>query len=140
LTPSPSISDCRPYLPPEWAPQSAVLLTWPHDKTEWASDLATAEQVFIEITRVIAEVEKLIIVCFDQNHVAHIKACLLEAGLKLNQLHFAVAESNDSWARDHGPLTVLCQNEPLLLDFRFNGWGNKFTSDLDDKINRTLST
>ncbi|MFV1993031.1 MAG: agmatine/peptidylarginine deiminase, partial [Acidiferrobacterales bacterium] len=29
--------------------------------------------------------------------------------------------------------------EPLLLDFQFNGWGNKFSSELDNKINRTLS-
>ncbi len=139
MTLSPSIPDCRPYLPPEWAPQSAVLLTWPHHKTDWAPDLAAAEQVFIEIARAIARVEKLIIVCFNQNHMAHIKTCILEAGLLVNQLRFVVAESNDSWARDHGPLTVLCQNEPLLLDFQFNGWGNKFSSDLDNEINRTLS-
>lgn len=132
-------ADCRPYLPPEWAQQSAVLLTWPHNKTDWAPDLAAAEKVFIEITRAIIEAEKLIITCIDQAHMDHIKAGLLATGISPNQLHFVVAESNDSWARDHGPITVLCQNEPLLLDFQFNGWGNKFPGDLDDKINRTLS-
>ncbi|MFV1992907.1 MAG: agmatine deiminase family protein, partial [Acidiferrobacterales bacterium] len=127
MTASPSIPDCRPYLPPEWAPQSAVLLTWPHHKTDWAPALATVEQVFIEIAQAITEAEKLIIVCFDQTHMAHIKALLLAAGISPNQLCFVIAESNDSWARDHGPITVLCQNEPLLLDFQFNGWGNKFS-------------
>jgi agmatine/peptidylarginine deiminase len=27
------------YLPPEWAPQAAVLLTWPHAHGDWADTL-----------------------------------------------------------------------------------------------------
>jgi len=49
---------------------------------------------------------------------------------------------NDTWARDHGFITVdeTCEaaTRRLLLDFCFNGWGEKFAADLDNQINRRL--
>jgi agmatine/peptidylarginine deiminase len=53
---------------------------------------------------------------------------------------FALQPSNDSWARDHGPITVLEQNQPRLLDFQFNGWGGKYPHDLDNRITTGLHT
>jgi agmatine/peptidylarginine deiminase len=51
---------------------------------------------------------------------------------------------NDTWARDHGFITVeetdsrRTQKDLLLLDFKFNGWGEKFEAALDNQINRHL--
>jgi len=115
------------------------MLTWPHPRTDWAPILDAAEQVFCKIAHAVTQTEQCLIVCHDANHVAHVHSCLNKANVRPEKVALVIAESNDSWARDHGPITVLCRNEPLLLDFRFNGWGNKFPSDLDNKINRTLS-
>ena len=50
--------------------------------------------------------------------------------------------SDDTWARDHGFITLMPCNgekaEPLLLDFCFNGWGEKFPASQDNAINRRL--
>ena len=47
--------------------------------------------------------------------------------------------SNDTWARDHGFITLVDdEGHARLLDFRFNGWGEKFLADLDNAINRRL--
>ena len=46
--------------------------------------------------------------------------------------------SNDAWARDHGPITVLKNGRRTLLDFVFNGWGDKYPNDLDDQITHGL--
>ena len=49
--------------------------------------------------------------------------------------------TNDTWARDHGFITLVGDGgacEPLLLDFCFNGWGEKFPAELDNAINRRL--
>ena len=47
--------------------------------------------------------------------------------------------SNDTWARDHGFITLVDdEGHARLLDFRFNGWGEKFPADLDNAINRRL--
>jgi agmatine/peptidylarginine deiminase len=45
---------------------------------------------------------------------------------------------NDTWARDHGFITVEENGTNVLLDFRFNGWGEKFEAELDNQINRHL--
>ena len=47
--------------------------------------------------------------------------------------------SNDTWARDHAFITLTDDSgQALLLDFKFNGWGEKFPADLDNAINRRL--
>ena len=47
--------------------------------------------------------------------------------------------TNDTWARDHGFISLVDdQGHRRLLDFCFNGWGEKFPADLDNAINRQL--
>ncbi len=129
---------CRQYLPPEWAPQSGVMLTWPHAHGDWATCLATVEPVFVAIARAVSRRERALIGCYDGAHRAHVAALLRAAGVALTRVVLRVAASNDTWARDHGPITVLCRNEPTLLDFGFNGWGGKYPYELDDAITRRL--
>lgn len=47
--------------------------------------------------------------------------------------------TNDVWARDFGPLTI-CDGlgNRVVLDFTFNGWGNKYPAELDNAITRQL--
>ena len=47
--------------------------------------------------------------------------------------------SNDTWARDHGFITLVDdEGHARLLDYCFNGWGEKFPAELDNAINRRL--
>ncbi|MEK7696915.1 MAG: agmatine deiminase family protein, partial [Pseudomonadota bacterium] len=129
---------CRTYLPPEWAPQSGVMLTWPHEHSDWAPILGEVEPVFAEIARQVARFEKVLVVCHDDRHRAHVAKRLTAAGVAANRIVLGIAPSNDTWARDHGPIAVQCQDELTLLDFGFNGWGGKYAHDLDDGITRAL--
>jgi agmatine deiminase len=45
---------------------------------------------------------------------------------------------NDTWFRDFGPITVIEDNQPLLLDFQFNGWGNRYDASLDNLVTQRL--
>lgn len=130
--------DCRPYLPPEWAPQSGVMLTWPHPGGDWAQRLADVEHVFATIAREIVRRERVLIACYDPAHGAHVEAMLGAAEVDTARVILKIAPSNDTWARDHGPITVLCRGQPVLLDFGFNGWGGKYPHDLDNRITRRL--
>ena len=129
---------CRSYLPPEWAPQSGVMLTWPHTHGDWAGRLASVETVFVAIAQAVSRRERVVISCYDNAHREHVENRLRAAGVELTRIVLRVVASNDTWARDHGPITVLCQNEPTLLDFGFNGWGGKYPHELDDIITRRL--
>lgn len=132
-------TDCLPYLPPEWAPQSGIMLTWPHAHSDWAAILDQVEPVFAEIGQQVSLYEILLVVCYDAAHQQHVSDLLQRAGADMTQVRLVIARSDDTWARDHGPLAVVCNNETMLLDFRFNGWGKKHRADLDDALNRELS-
>ncbi|MDL2255375.1 agmatine deiminase family protein, partial [Parabacteroides sp. OttesenSCG-928-K15] len=55
--------------PPEWAVQSGVQLTWPHEDTDWAPILEEVIPCFVAIAREILKREKLLIVCRDESLV-----------------------------------------------------------------------
>jgi agmatine/peptidylarginine deiminase len=126
-------ASAKTFLPAEWYPQSGVMLTWPHAQTDWSEMLDEVEESFINIANEIARREALLIVCRDVNEL---KEKL--ADINLANVHLYEVPSNDTWARDHGPITVLRDGAPILLDFRFNGWGQKFPSNHDNQITRRL--
>ena len=126
---------------PEWAEQDAVMLTWPHIDTDWADNLARVEPVYVELAKQITHKQQLVIVAHSEALKISITALLKNAAIDLSRVHFVVTPTNDTWARDHGPLTCASINNPLelnVVDFTFNGWGNKFESALDNQINKSL--
>jgi len=129
---------CRQFLPPEWAPQSAVQLTWPHAASDWAPILNDVEPVFVAIAAAVARFEPVVIACHDAAVRAHVADLLRAARVAETRTRLYIAPANDTWARDHGPITVLCRDEATLLDFGFNGWGGKYPHALDDRITRVL--
>ena len=111
-------------LPAEWEPQEGVQLTWPHKDTDWAPMLSEIITVYHQIAREIAKRERLIIVApkDEAREMLHI-----------------TCPTNDTWARDHGFISLIDdKGHRRLLDFCFNGWGEKFPADLDNAINRRL--
>jgi agmatine deiminase len=114
------------------------MLTWPHIHGDWAMRLKQVEPVFVEIAKQVCLREKVLIACYDRSHGKQVGKQLAEAGVDMNQVILRAVPSNDTWARDHGPLTVMCAQEALLLDFGFNGWGGKYGFDLDNQITRRL--
>ena len=131
------------FLPAEWSPQSGVMLTWPHKKSDWGPILNDVEPVFIEIARQISLREKLLIVCFDHLHLDQVNALLKnklrKERIETSRIKLAICQSNDSWTRDHAPICAYQEDKPLLLDFKFNGWGKKYDYDLDNRISENLS-
>ena len=121
------------FLPPEWYPQSGVMLTWPHKNTDWIDLLDEVENCYILIANEILKQEKLLVVSPDPAGVAS----KLDQSLKHN-LILAQLDSNDTWARDHGAITVIAEGKPILCDFQFNGWGLKFPAYLDNQLTSQL--
>ena len=122
-------------LPAEWEEQDGVLMAWPHEGTEWVN-LQAVQNVTVDIAREIVSFERLLLVAPD---VEEAERSLANGGVPLDRVHLFEIETNDTWARDFGPVTVLDGDTPVLLDFGFNGWGLKFRSDLDNQITRGLA-
>lgn len=120
------------FLPSEWEEQSAIQLTWPHAGTDWAYMLEEVTECFKQLAKEIAKRQPLIIVTPEPEAVKE------QLG-DVSNITFFTCPTNDTWARDHAFITQLSAQGPQLLDFRFNGWGQKFASNLDNQICRRMA-
>lgn len=128
------MSDRATRLPAEWEPHGAVMLSWPHKDTDWAPVLDEAIDCFVEIAKAIAREETLIVVAPDVEEPRRVLDCE-----KLpNRILYLTVPTNDTWARDFGPITVERDGNPVICDFKFNGWGLKFPADKDNLITRAM--
>lgn len=119
-------------LPAEWEKQSYIQLTWPHAETDWADMLEEVEDCFYHLAENIATRQPLLLIApgFPQR---------LQDAPFIQNITFVPCQTNDTWARDHGFITLLnAEKKACLLDFQFNGWGMKFASAHDNQINKQL--
>ncbi len=123
------------FLPAEWHRQQFIQLTWPHEKSDWAYMLQEVEECFLQLAKAISIRERLLVVAPDTEKVKHL---LEREKVNVSNIRFFQCETNDTWARDHGFITLLGDNVPHYLDFEFNGWGRKFPAELDNAINSKL--
>ena len=133
-------------LPAEWEPQDFVLRTWPNETTDWAPYLEEIRQTVAEMVRAIARHEEVMLLSMFKTDVP-------DELREMPNVYVAELPNNDTWARDFGPI-VLKSTQPvdssaegdgttddeeqekdfLWLDFRFNGWGEKFQAAWDNMI------
>lgn len=121
-------------LPAEWTQQSGVQLTWPHAGTDWDYVLDEVRHCFLQIAEQIAARELLLVVTPEPEQVKR----QLEHRVNMDNVRLVECASNDTWARDHGAITLNGVQGNQLLDFTFNGWGLKFAADKDNLITRQL--
>ncbi len=118
-------------LPAEWEKQSFLQFTFPHANSDWAYLLDEATTCFVEIITAAARYQPVLVVCDDANRV---RSFFVNA----KNILFTEAPSNDTWARDHGGITVFKNGNAVVQDYVFNGWGKKFEAGLDNQITPSL--
>ncbi len=114
------------------------MLTWPHAHSDWKPWLGIVEPVFMAIATEISHRECVLISCWDRDHREAVSGRLRANGANMSRVILAICPSNDTWARDHGPIAVLESGQPLLWDFQFDGWGGKYDARLDNQITARL--
>jgi Peptidylarginine deiminase and related enzymes len=119
----------RILFPAEWHPQSGVQITWPHIHTDWVDILEEVTDCYVSFSKEILKREKLLIVSSEAERVVP-----YFSKEEQKNLICVEARSNDTWARDHGPISLYIDDKPTLLDFGFNAWGLKFAANHDNRI------
>ena len=132
------------YLPSEWQQQVAVQLTWPHANTDWAPSLEDIVRLEVRMADEITKRENLIIATPEKEALKELLSTQLTEQ-QLSRVRIVEMPTDDTWARDHGAITLLPRTEnekrprkTILLDFCFNGWGKKFPAENDNHISWNL--
>ena len=120
--------------PAEWEPQSAVLLAWPHEGTDWAPRLEGVERTYVALVAAITRFQPALVCVADAELRARASALLEVAGVDLSRVRFFQVPYDDTWLRDSGPITLREGDGFRLLDFHFTAWGGKFEAGLDDQL------
>ena len=124
-------------LPAEWEPQDAIQLTWPHKGTDWLPLLAAVIPVYERLVQLLVR-KGHVIIGAPAAEVDALQRRFAKLAIPSDKLHIYPVASDDTWARDHGPITVETANGLCLLDYQFTGWGNKYPCEQDNKITSRL--
>jgi len=118
-------------MPAEWEKQRVVLISFPHEETDWADDLEASLSPFIRIAQAIAYGQAVYIICKEKKKISNMFC-------STHNMSFIEIPTNDTWIRDYGYISIKENNEVKLLDFTFDGWGGKFEASLDNSVNNSL--
>jgi agmatine deiminase len=120
-------------VPAEWAAHELTLMAWPTRLELWGDALDSAKYEYAAVARAVAGFEPVLMVAPPGAGAEVRDAC----GEAVEVLEIAI---DDSWMRDSGPVIVTAVGGGRAgVDFRFNGWGEKFVPyDRDDAMNLAL--
>ncbi len=104
-------------MPAEWEPQAAVWLQWPQP---WEGTQVQA--AFEDIIEVITEYEDVHLVVNDESDRQRAEQAL--SGAHASRLILHVIPTGSSWMRDNGPRYVEVDDQLVIQNWGFNGWGS----------------
>lgn len=110
-------------------------MAWPHERTPWRPFLDQACQTVAQVIAAVSHHARVLLVTEQE---AHARSYLQATSVVMERVVFIPLASNDTWARDFGPISVFEEGRPLLLDFQFNGWGGKYPFTLDNALSARL--
>jgi agmatine deiminase len=131
-------------MPAEWEPHAGTWLAWPHNLDTWPGKFAPVPAIYVEMVRALQEREQVNICINDAEAAARVQQLLVTAGVNLRNVTLHEIPTNDTWARDHGPIFVKRRREGqvelAVTDWIFNSWGEKYGPwDLDDIVPQQIA-
>jgi len=125
--------------PPEWVPHQASWFSWPRpEQVAFPSKYHTVPENLAAVFRHIAPRERVEILVPNANYERIVKEQLRQHGCPLANIFFHYIRTDDCWCRDHGPAFIACpggsnrKHRLAVVDWKFNAWGGKYPSYLDD--------
>ncbi len=110
------------YIPPEWAPQSALWVGWPVSRKEWGEAFDGARAEIADFVRHALGFVPIRLACGSEEAEQSARAMLGEPA----DLTYARIAAGDIWLRDTGPVMGVQGGACAALCFGFNGWGGKY--------------
>ncbi len=107
-------------IPAEWEPHSATWMQWPND---WEAVLRPS---FVKIIAVIQQYETVNLFVRNELMKSQVIQTFQTQNISIDNVKFYIADYDNAWLRDNGPIYAHADNEKQVLDFGFNGWGSGF--------------
>jgi agmatine deiminase len=128
-------------MPVEAVRHAATWSVWPVGEELWAGRLDAVRDDMAGLVAALARFEAVVLLVADDEARRDAEARLGRAGVASGAVRFVAAPSNDVWLRDAGPLFLRGADGRLAAtDWRFDGWGGKYASELDDRLPERIAS
>lgn len=132
-------------MPAEWEPHRATWLAWPHHPTDFLGKLEAVEWAFVEMIRILSDVERVRVIVRDGGERRRAFERLARSGVRLDRVDFLAAPTNRSWARDFLPSFVVgrgvvARRQLGAVKWRFNGWARYRDHGLDERAGLAVAS
>jgi len=122
-------------MPAEWHPHDATWIGWPHHEPDWPGKLAPIPWVYAEIARVLADHERVEILCHDAAVREEAERCLVAHAVRMDRVRLHVHPTDRVWLRDSGPVGVhRADGSVALARFGFTAWAKYDNYALDATV------
>jgi len=126
-------------MPAEWEPHEATWLAWPHKHETWPGKISAIPPIYADMVRALMPHEKVRILVPNAEVRAEAEETLRHLDAWNENVELIDIPSNDSWARDFGPIFVArgegASREIAVTKWTFNSWGGKYPPvDLDNAV------
>ncbi len=115
-------------LPAQWEKQKSIIVVFPIKHKDWQHSIREIQLSYVNFINTLREFQLCIVVCENPE--------ILDSFFdSLENIVIYKAKTDDTWIRDFGAIDFYKDGKLKSYDFRFNAWGDKFSSSLDDKFN-----
>ena len=122
-------------MPGEWERHDATWIAWPHHEPDWPGKIDAVQWVYAEIARVLANHERVEIVCHDEAVRADAAHRLATHEVNMEQVRLHVIPADRVWLRDSGPSFVWNADGGVeLMGWDFNAWAKYDNYQYDQQI------
>lgn len=122
------------YMPDEHAPQERVFLAFAASSRVWEGWEDAVNNTIAMLAKTIAKYQPVTVLCRPS------QLSLAKSKCGTRNIQYLTMPLDDVWIRDYGGCFVVDGSGGLgLVDFNFNGWGDKQTSANDTRVADTLS-
>ena len=121
-------------MPAEWAPHACTWMAWPCDDDLWIGELEPVRREFTGFIRAIATHEPVHLLVQDTDAEQDARQRLQGADVRFHHYRY-----DDVWLRDSGPIFIGGGGRLRLLNWEFNGWGQKYTATRDNGVPRFVA-
>ena len=124
--------------PAEWTPHAATWIAWPHHEPDWPGKIGPIPWVYAEIARVLAQYERVEILCHDESVRDACTEQLASHGVTQNvRLH--LVPNDRVWLRDSAPTFVHDESGKVqLMNWNFNAWAKYPNFSRDAEVGRAI--
>jgi len=118
----------------EWEEHEGTWLQWPHDD-QWPGYQLEQEKTWLLMVDALHEHENVHIIVQGERRREHVEQQLKFFAIGLENIDFHIIRTNDVWVCDDAPAFVVNKERKLaLVNWRFNGWGNRYEHEMDNLV------